>query len=83
MPELPEVETTRRFLAPELTGRRILSVEVRRPRMVRRHERPVDFADRLTGRHIIKTGRHGKFMLVDVEGDIVWVTHLGLSLIHI
>ena len=79
MPELPEVEATRRHVAPELTGRRIVSVEVRRPRMVRRHERPVDFADRLTGRRITGTRRHGKYMLVDVDGDIVWVTHLGMS----
>ena len=52
MPELPEVETTRRHLAPALTGRTIAEVEVRRPRMVRRQARPADFADRLTGRTV-------------------------------
>ena len=50
MPELPEVETTRRFLAPALEGRRIDDADVRRPRMVRRQARPADFPDRLRGR---------------------------------
>jgi formamidopyrimidine-DNA glycosylase len=79
MPELPEVETTRRFVAPELVGRVIVAVDVRRPRMVRRQVRPVDFADRLTGQRITRLRRHGKFMLADIEGGIVWVTHLGMS----
>lgn len=79
MPELPEVESTRRFVAPELVGRTITSVDVRRPRMVRRQVRSVDFADRLTGQRIGAVRRHGKFMLVDVADGIVWVTHLGMS----
>jgi formamidopyrimidine-DNA glycosylase len=79
MPELPEVETTRRCLEPELTGKRITEVEVRRPRMLRRQDRPVDFADRLVGRRITRLDRHGKFLLTRVSGDITWVTHLGMS----
>ena len=55
MPELPEVESTRRALEPELEGRRIVSVDVRHPRVVRRQARPVDLADRLTGSSLAGT----------------------------
>lgn len=79
MPELPEVETTRRHLAPALVGRRIGRVEVRRPRMVRRQLRPEDFADRLAGRSIGTLDRHGKLLLARLDDDITWVTHLGMS----
>jgi formamidopyrimidine-DNA glycosylase len=79
MPELPEVETTRRCLEPELVGRRITAVEVRRPRMVRRQPRPHEFSDRLVSTRIEGLRRHGKFLLVDLSNDIVWVTHLGMS----
>lgn len=79
MPELPEVETTRRHLAPALTGRTITEVEVRRPRMIRRQARPRDFADRLDGRTVRRIDRHGKFLLARLSGDITWVTHLGMS----
>jgi formamidopyrimidine-DNA glycosylase len=79
MPELPEVETTRRCLVPDLEGRRIVEVEVRRPRMLRRQPRPEDFADRLIGRRIAGMGRHGKFLMTGMDGDVTWVTHLGMS----
>ena len=79
MPELPEVETTSRHLAPALSGKRILDVEVRRPRMVRRQVRPGDFADRLAGRTLDRFDRHGKFLLARLSGDVTWVTHLGMS----
>jgi formamidopyrimidine-DNA glycosylase len=79
MPELPEVESTRRYLEPVLVGARIVNVEVRRARMVRRQENPADFGARLTGRRVIALQRLGKFMLARLEGDITWVTHLGMS----
>ncbi|MFQ5948546.1 MAG: bifunctional DNA-formamidopyrimidine glycosylase/DNA-(apurinic or apyrimidinic site) lyase [Acidimicrobiia bacterium] len=79
MPELPEVEVTRRHLESALVGARITAVEVRRPRMLRRQPRPQDFLDRLRGRRLNGLRRHGKFLLVDLEGDLVWVTHLGMS----
>ena len=79
MPELPEVETTRRLLEQALVRKRIVSAEVRRPRMVRRHENPGDFVARVTGRTILALRRHGKFMLADLTQDITWVTHLGMS----
>jgi formamidopyrimidine-DNA glycosylase len=79
MPELPEVESTRRYLEPVLVGARISNVEVRRARMVRRQENPADFGARLGGRRVLALERLGKFMLARLEGDITWVTHLGMS----
>jgi formamidopyrimidine-DNA glycosylase len=79
VPELPEVETTRRFIEPVLTGRRIERAEVRRPRTARRNVRPEDVAERLVGRRVERVGRRGKFVLADVEGDLTWVIHLGMS----
>ncbi len=77
MPELPEVESTRRFLEPALTGKRIMHAEVRRARMVRRQDG--DFAARVTRRTIRRFRRHGKFLIADLSGDMTWVTHLGMS----
>lgn len=79
MPELPEVEATRRHLAPIVEGRRIRGAVVRRERMVRRQERPGDFADRMRGRRIRSLTRRGKFLLGALDGDITWVSHLGMS----
>ena len=79
MPELPEVETVRRSLAPALEGATINGVSVDHPRMLRRQPRPRDFRDRLLGRRIGSLGRHGKFLMIDVDGDLTWVVHLGMS----
>lgn len=79
MPELPEVETTRRSLAPVLEGRTFTEVEIRRPRMARRNVRPEDVVDRLVGRRLNRLGRIGKFMVGEVEGDITLILHLGMS----
>lgn len=79
MPELPEVESTRRHLAPVLEGAVIERVEVRRDRMARRNQRPSDVVDRLSGRRVTRVGRRGKFLVIDVSGDITWVMHLGMS----
>ncbi len=79
MPELPEVETTRRCVEPELLGAVITRVEVRRDRMVRRQAQPADFEPRLVGRRVVAVDRHGKFLKVRLDDDMVWVTHLGMS----
>ncbi|HSJ29238.1 MAG TPA: bifunctional DNA-formamidopyrimidine glycosylase/DNA-(apurinic or apyrimidinic site) lyase [Acidimicrobiia bacterium] len=79
MPELPEVETTRRSIAPALEGRVLASVEVRRDRMARRNQRPSDVVDRLHRRRVASVGRTGKFIVAEVEGDLRWVMHLGMS----
>lgn len=79
MPELPEVETTRRHIAPHLEGRTIVEVELGRERMARRNARPSDVVDRLLGRRVGRVQRRGKFLLIEVEGDFTWVIHLGMS----
>ena len=79
MPELPEVETTRRSLVPALEGTQVRAVSVRRHRMLRRQENPVDFEERLLSQRIVTVGRHGKFLQVTLGNDIIWITHLGMS----
>ena len=79
MPELPEVETTRRGLVPALTGRPVLAVEVRHPRMLRRQPDPADFVTRLAGKVVGQLRRRGKFLLIEVGEDLTWVFHLGMS----
>lgn len=79
MPELPEVETTRRSLEPVLVGTTIQRVHVKRPRMVRRQENLADFPRRLLSQQIVAVKRHGKFLMTELSNDIVWVTHLGMS----
>lgn len=79
MPELPEVEATRRHLEPVLVGAKIADVEVRRERMARRQPRPGDVRDLMVGRRVQRLLRRGKFLMAQLEGDLTWVTHLGMS----
>jgi len=75
MPELPEVEVTRRGLAPQLAGRRISAVEVREPRL----RWPVPQEVRaLAGRTVRAVNRRGKYLLLDC-GDGHLIVHLGMS----
>ena len=77
MPELPEVETVCRTLRALVPGHRIVHVEVLQHRLrvpVRR-----DFKSLLLGRKIIDIQRKGKYILLMMEGEIVWVSHLGMS----
>ena len=75
MPELPEVEVTRRGLAPHLTGRTISGVAVREPRL--RWPVPRDVLA-LAGRTVTAIRRRGKYLLVDC-GDGHLILHLGMS----
>jgi formamidopyrimidine-DNA glycosylase len=79
MRELPEVETTRRHLAPALEGHAIERVEVRRPRMIRRQHRLADVEQRLVARKLVRMQRHGKFIQAELDNDLTWVMHLGMS----
>lgn len=79
MPELPEVETTRRGVSPALLGRKVVSAEVRHPRMLRRQPCPADFRTRLEGREVRSLGRRGKFLMFELDGGNTWVVHLGMS----
>ena len=77
MPELPEVETTVRGLAGVLDGRRIASVEARRPDL--RRALPVDLGQRLTGSRVTGLGRRAKYGLIDTDRGDTLVFHLGMS----
>jgi formamidopyrimidine-DNA glycosylase len=77
MPELPEVETTVRGLARILSGRRIASVEARRPDL--RRALPVDLGQRLTGALVTGLGRRAKYGLIDTDRGDTLVFHLGMS----
>lgn len=80
MPELPEVEVVRRGLAPYVTGRVIVSAEVREPRSVRRHEAgPDDLVHALAGRRIVSVSRRGKYLWLSLDDDKALVVHLGMS----
>jgi formamidopyrimidine-DNA glycosylase len=77
MPELPEVETVRRGLAPVMEGAVIEKVELRRPDL--RIPFPPRFAKRLTGRRITGLGRRAKYLLADLDDGNVLIMHLGMS----
>ncbi|MDE0370681.1 MAG: bifunctional DNA-formamidopyrimidine glycosylase/DNA-(apurinic or apyrimidinic site) lyase [bacterium] len=79
MPELPEVETTRRGLVPVLAGRSVVTVEVLHPRMLRRQPDPADFVARLRGKVVGELRRTGKFLLIEMGEGLTWVFHLGMS----
>lgn len=77
MPELPEVETVRRGLVPVLEGRRLLSVDQRRPDL--RWPLPERFAERLTGARVLRLRRRSKYLLADLGSGQVLLVHLGMT----
>ena len=81
--ELPEVEVMRRDLEKEVVGKRVKEVEVRphrnAMRVIRRHARRKEFADRLAGKKITKVDRKGKYLLLHLDDGDVWVVHFGMS----
>ena len=77
MPELPEVETVRRGLIPVLKGRRLLSIEARRPDL--RVPFTPGFAERLAGRRITALKRRAKYILAETDGPETLIIHLGMS----
>ncbi|WP_298427153.1 bifunctional DNA-formamidopyrimidine glycosylase/DNA-(apurinic or apyrimidinic site) lyase [Rhodoblastus sp.] len=77
MPELPEVETVRRGLAPTLVGAHILRVDLRRKDL--RFPFPKDFAARLLGRQIIALRRRAKYLIAEMSDGSALIAHLGMS----
>ena len=71
MPELPEVETVVRSIAPYVTGQRIEAVEVRLPRIFK-GEPP-------TGRTVVRVTRHGKFIVLELAPNGFLIIHLGMT----
>jgi formamidopyrimidine-DNA glycosylase len=76
MPELPEVEVTRRGVAPHLEGRVVEQVVLRREGL--RWPFPPNLNELLSGRQILSTSRRGKYLLVHFEHGTL-IIHLGMS----
>jgi formamidopyrimidine-DNA glycosylase len=76
MPELPEVEVTRRGVAPHLEGRLVTNVTVRHSGL--RWPFPADLADLVAGCTIRRTGRRGKYLLIEFDHGTL-IIHLGMS----
>jgi formamidopyrimidine-DNA glycosylase len=77
VPELPEVETVRRGLAPVLVGRRIARVEARRPDL--RFPLPEAFTTRLSGAVVHTLDRRAKYLLAGLDTGETLIAHLGMS----
>ncbi len=76
MPELPEVEVTRRGIAPALTGRRVIGAIARAPAL--RYPLPTRLGQTLAGRCLASVSRRGKYLLFDF-GNGHLLIHLGMS----
>ena len=77
MPELPEVETVRRGLAPVMEGAVIDRAEVNRPDL--RWPFPENMADRLTGKRVDRLRRRSKYIMIDLDSGETLLVHLGMS----
>lgn len=77
MPELPEVETVRRGLELELTGRLITSVDQRRADL--RFPFPDELSKRLSGRKVLDLTRRAKYLVAALEGGDDLIVHLGMT----
>ena len=76
MPELPEVETTRRGIEPHVLGKTIVQVLVRNPHL--RWRVPGKLIKELPGNKILSTARRGKYLLLATPAGTI-ILHLGMS----
>ncbi|HEY3217139.1 MAG TPA: bifunctional DNA-formamidopyrimidine glycosylase/DNA-(apurinic or apyrimidinic site) lyase [Candidatus Eisenbacteria bacterium] len=77
MPELPEVETVRRLLDSTVRGRTIRAVRL--SGLDLRQPLPTSLPRVLRGRTITSVGRHGKYLLIGLDGGLTLLSHLGMS----
>lgn len=78
MPELPEVETIRRQLAPQLRGRTLVKVEILDPRWTR-PEPPRTVERALRGRRVQEVTRRGKYLVWELTGELYLLVHLRMT----
>jgi formamidopyrimidine-DNA glycosylase len=78
VPELPEVETIRRGLAPALTGATITDAEVLDPRFTR-PAAPAEVAGSLQGQRIDRVGRAGKYLIWELSDEAFLLIHLRMT----
>jgi len=76
MPELPEVETTRRGVEPHVVGRRVVRLAVHEPRL--RWRIPGSLPAKVAGQKIRLAGRRAKYLLIELENGTL-LLHLGMS----
>lgn len=76
MPELPEVETTLRGIAPHVAGQKVTEIIIRQPRL--RWPITDGLADLVTGRRLVNAARRGKYLLLNF-GNGHALIHLGMS----
>lgn len=77
MPELPEVESVRRRIAPSMVGARIDAIDLRRPDLRKPFSR--DFARRLTGQTVTALSRRAKYLVATLSSGETLLMHLGMS----
>src|SRR4051812_9957288 len=77
MPELPEVETVRRGLAPFMEGGLIRKLTLKRGDL--RFPFPEKFGEQVEGRRVVALSRRAKYLLVNLGGDLTVIAHLGMS----
>jgi formamidopyrimidine-DNA glycosylase len=78
MPELPEVETIRRQLAPHVEGRRIVEVEILDPRWTR--PTPPEWVEaELRGARVDRLSRRGKYLIWSLSNDRHLLMHLRMT----
>ena len=77
MPELPEVESVRRELAPILEGSHVARVLLRRSNL--RRPFPLEFDRRITGTTVLRLTRRAKYLLADLSSRDTLIMHLGMS----
>src|SRR3954453_217166 len=78
MPELPEVETIRRHLAPHVEGRTLRALEV----LDERWTRPLagaEVAAAVAGRRVERLGRRGKYLVWELEDEAYLLLHLRMT----
>ncbi len=78
MPELPEVETIKNVLLPEVKGREITGVELFRDKSVHKIA-PTEFCDKLSGQTIENIRRRGKYFLFDLSDGKIMGLHLKMT----
>ena len=76
MPELPEVETTLRGIAPHISGQRIIGADIRTARL--RFDIPQDLAQTIVGSRVERVYRRAKYLLFDCGNGTI-ILHLGMS----
>lgn len=78
MPELPEVETIRRHLAPHVEGRTLERLAILDPRFCRPLA-PEALVDALQGRRVQRLGRRGKYFVMELEDEVFLLVHLRMT----